>query len=92
MNVAQLDTEAYYTLGTELSKMWINADEKLPPVMMPVLVLVEVSGIGWVVWNAYLQQAGNHPTWCFPRVRLNSTSVTVHYWMPEPWRPAELKG
>ena len=44
MSVAQLDAKAYYTLGTELSKMWIKADEKVPPALMPVLALVEVSG------------------------------------------------
>jgi hypothetical protein len=91
MSVAQLDTEAYYTLGTELSRMWINADEKLPPAMMPVLALVEVSGIGWVVWNAYLQQVDVSPVWRFPRVRPSSAPATVHYWMPEPWRPGSTK-
>ena len=91
MSVAQLDTEAYYTLGTELSQMWIKANEKLPPAMMPVLALVEVSGIGWVVWSAYLEQAGTSAKWCFPRMRHSSFSVTVHYWMPEPWRPGGEK-
>jgi hypothetical protein len=91
MSVAQLDTEAYYTLGTELSRMWIKADEKLPPAMMPVLALVEVFGIGWVVWSAYLERADASAKWCFPRMRLNSCSVTVHYWMPEPWRPGGEK-
>lgn len=83
MSVAQLDTEAYYILGTELSQMWIKADEKLPPAMMPVLALVEVHGAGWMVWSAFVS---SDMEWNFPLIR-RPGAATVRYWMPEPWRP-----
>ena len=83
MSVAQLDTEAYYTLGTELSRLWIKADEKMPPAMMPVLALVEVHGAGWMVWNAFV---GSDLVWSFPFIRRPGDAL-VRYWMPEPWRP-----
>lgn len=87
MSVAQLDAKAYYTLGTELSKMWIKADEKVPPALMPVLALVEVSGADWMVLTAFVNYQSGDLKWRFPLTPALPGTATVHYWMPEPWRP-----
>jgi hypothetical protein len=88
MRVAeQVNEETYYTLGTELSKMWIKAEEKIPPAMMPVLALVEVKSVGWLVWSAFVSYKLGRLEWNFPLISTPAGAAKVHYWMPQPWRP-----